>query len=174
MLSPFKEAVLWRFFQVFVEHLLEWYSNIIVHLVVCKNFPLNYRQSMRLMISTSCSCVNYCLLELLVLAYWNQGPIPERLISINPGLKFCSVFVFYIPMYCLWQHFVFSGSIILKGSTVFCNLQLHVLPGLKLTNFRGTGPTFLIKGTKGRITGLRRLAQRKRQTSVLGGGGEAF
>ena len=129
---------------------------------------------MQLMISTFCSCVNYCLLELLVLAYWNQGPIPERLISINPGLKFCSVFVFYIPMYCLWQHFVFSGSIILKGSTVFCNLQLHVLPGLKLTNFRGTGPTFLIKGTKGRITGLRRLAQRKRQTSVLGGGGEAF
>ena len=121
MLSPFKAAVLWRFFQVFVEHLLEWYSNIIVHLVVCKNFPLNYRQSTWEMISTFCSCDN-CLLELLVLAYWNQGPIPERPISINPGFKFCSVFVFYIPMYYLWQHFVLSGSIILKGSTVFCNL----------------------------------------------------
>ena len=120
-----KVAVLWRLFQVFVEHLLEWYSNIIVHLVVCKNFPLNYRQSTWEMISTFCSCGN-CLLELLVLAYWDQGPIPERPISINPGFKFCSVFVFYIPMYCLWQHFVFSGSIILKGSTVFCSM-LHVL-----------------------------------------------
>lgn len=47
-------------------------------------------------------------------------------------------------------------------------------PGLNLTNFQGTGPTFLIEGTKGRITGLRRVAQRKRQTSVLAGGGEAF
>jgi len=47
-------------------------------------------------------------------------------------------------------------------------------PGLNLTNFRGTGPTFLIEGTKGQITGLRRVAQRKRQTSVLGRGGEAF
>ena len=47
-------------------------------------------------------------------------------------------------------------------------------PGLNLTNFRGTGPTFLIEGTKGQITGLRRVAQRKRRTSVLGRGGEAF
>ena len=89
--------------------------------------PQYYRQSTWLMISPFCSCGNYCLLELLVLAYWDEGRIPERPISINPGFKFCSVFVFYIPMYCLWQHFVFSGSIILKGSTVFCNLQLHVL-----------------------------------------------
>ena len=29
------------------------------------------------------------------------GPVPERPISVNPGLKFCSVFVFYIPMHCL-------------------------------------------------------------------------
>ena len=29
------------------------------------------------------------------------GPVPERPISINPGLKFRSVFVFYIPMHCL-------------------------------------------------------------------------
>ena len=28
----------------------------------------------------------------------DQGPIPERPISVNPGLKFCSIFVFYIPM----------------------------------------------------------------------------
>ena len=31
----------------------------------------------------------------------NLGPVPERPISINPGLKSCSVFVFYIPMHCL-------------------------------------------------------------------------
>ena len=47
-------------------------------------------------------------------------------------------------------------------------------PGLNLTNFRGTGPTFLIEGTKGRIMGLRRVAQRKRRTSVLDGGGKVF
>ena len=47
-------------------------------------------------------------------------------------------------------------------------------PGLNLTNFQGTGPTFLIEGTKGRITGLCRVAQRKRRTSVLDGGGKAF
>ena len=33
--------------------------------------------------------------------------VPERPISVNPGLKFCSVFVFYIPMHCLiGEHFV--------------------------------------------------------------------
>ena len=29
------------------------------------------------------------------------GPVPERPISANPGLKFCSAFVFYLPMHCL-------------------------------------------------------------------------
>ena len=29
------------------------------------------------------------------------GPVPERQISVNQGLKFCSVLVFYIPMHCL-------------------------------------------------------------------------
>ena len=33
----------------------------------------------------------------------HQGLVPERPISITPGLKFCSVFVFYIPI-----HFVLS------------------------------------------------------------------
>ena len=28
-----------------------------------------------------------------------HGAVPERTISVNPGLKFCSVFVFYIPMH---------------------------------------------------------------------------
>ena len=27
-----------------------------------------------------------------------QGPVPERPISANPGLKFCSIFVFYLAM----------------------------------------------------------------------------
>ena len=27
--------------------------------------------------------------------------VPERPISANTGLKFCSIFVFYLPMYCL-------------------------------------------------------------------------
>ena len=31
----------------------------------------------------------------------NQGPVPERPINVNPGLTFCSVFVFYIPMHFL-------------------------------------------------------------------------
>ena len=31
----------------------------------------------------------------------NQGPVPERPISVNPGLKFCSVSVFCIPIHCL-------------------------------------------------------------------------
>ena len=32
------------------------------------------------------------------------GLVPEWLISANPGLKFCSVFVFYLPMYFLEEH----------------------------------------------------------------------
>ena len=30
-----------------------------------------------------------------------QGPVPERPISANPELKFCSDFVFYVPMHYL-------------------------------------------------------------------------
>ena len=30
-----------------------------------------------------------------------QGPVPEGIISPNPGFKFCSVFVFYHPLYNL-------------------------------------------------------------------------
>ena len=33
----------------------------------------------------------------------------KRPISANAGLKFCSVFVIYCPMYCLEQHFVSSA-----------------------------------------------------------------
>ena len=31
----------------------------------------------------------------------HQGVVPERPINVNPGLKFCSLFVFFIPMQCL-------------------------------------------------------------------------
>ena len=51
----------------------------------------------------------------------------------NPGLKFCSVFVFYIPMSLLCiakgnilcYHYFISWKRL--NSTVFCNLELHVL-----------------------------------------------
>ena len=36
------------------------------------------------------------------------GPVPERPNSVNPGLKFCFVFVFYILMHCLGWHCVLS------------------------------------------------------------------
>ena len=29
-----------------------------------------------------------------------QGPVPERLISAYPGLRFCSIFCSYLPMHC--------------------------------------------------------------------------
>ena len=43
------------------------------------------------------------------------GPVPERSISANQGLKFCSFFVFYLPMYCwdeshiFFHHFPYIG-----------------------------------------------------------------
>ena len=58
----------------------------------------------------------------------NQCPVPERLISSNPGLKFCSVLM-YFTFLCtahsntLCYHFRISQS---KGSTVFCKLKLNV------------------------------------------------
>ena len=39
------------------------------------------------------------ILELILFTL--QGQVPERSISSNLGLKFCSVFVFYIPVHCL-------------------------------------------------------------------------
>ena len=30
-----------------------------------------------------------------------QGPVPERLFTANPGLKFCSTLCIYLPMHCL-------------------------------------------------------------------------
>ena len=46
------------------------------------------------MIRSICPCI-------LIYQDKLQGPVPERLISVNPGLKCGSVFVFYIPLHCL-------------------------------------------------------------------------
>ena len=58
-----------------------------------------------------------------------QDPVPERSIRANPGLKFCSTFCIYLPTYCL-EYETFCVIITIsrgKGSTVCCNLELHVL-----------------------------------------------
>ena len=79
--------------------------------------------------------------------------VPERPISANPGLKFCSVLVFFLPMYCLDYHFcVISFSYVrLKAQKHFVSsscmflgkktlLKITLNPGLNLTAFRRTGP----------------------------------
>ena len=82
-----------------------------------------------------------------------QGPVPEMLISVNPGLKFCSV---YIPMHCLGWHFVLlllylvvkAQQYIVTLSCVFLDektmLEIWLNPGLNLTIFRGTRPRLII------------------------------
>ena len=55
------------------------------------------------------------------------GPVPERPISANPGLKFCSRFC--ILPFCVLPGVAFCVIITVcrsRGSTVFCKLQLHV------------------------------------------------
>lgn len=54
------------------------------------------------------------------------GPVPERPISTNPGLKFCFCFCI-CPMYYFRITFCVIITISLsKGSTEFCRLKLHV------------------------------------------------
>ena len=83
---------------------------------------------------------------------WGQDPLPERPISVNPGLKFCCVFVFYVPMHCLGYHFVLSLlHLVVKAQQYFVTsncmsldekivLEIWLNLGLNLTIFRGTGP----------------------------------
>ena len=55
------------------------------------------------------------------------GPVPERPISANRGLKFCSRFC--ILPFCVLPGVAFCVIITVcrsRGSTVFCKLQLHV------------------------------------------------
>ena len=60
-----------------------------------------------------------------------KGPVPERPISANLGLKFCFTLILYLPSYtlpsvtfCVIISFFFFRS---KGTTVLCKLELHVL-----------------------------------------------
>ena len=62
------------------------------------------------------------------LTFDNQGPVPERPINVNPGLTFCSVFVFFHSYALLRVKVCVTITISRsKGSTVFCNVELHVL-----------------------------------------------
>ena len=92
-----------------------------------------------------------------------QGPVPERLISVNSGLKFSSVFVLYIPMYCLGNHFVLSllylvakaQQYFVPSSCMFFDektvLKIWLNPGLKLSIFQGTGPWSLFFTLSGHL-----------------------
>ena len=51
-------------------------------------------------------------------------PVPERSISVNPGLKFCILYSYALLRVTFCVITTVSPS---KGSTVFCNLELHVL-----------------------------------------------
>ena len=56
------------------------------------------------------------------------GPVPERSMSVNPGLKF-GPFLYYTFQYALLR-VTFCVIIMVslsKGSTALCNLELHVL-----------------------------------------------
>ena len=81
-----------------------------------------------------------------------QGLVPERPISANPGLKFCSTFCIYLPMNCVELHFVLSILYLrLKAQQYFASLSYMFLDkktllkiwlnlGLNLTIFQGARP----------------------------------
>ena len=84
---------------------------------------------------------------------FSQGPVSERRISANPGLKIHSVFVFYLSMYCLEEHSVISLLFLgVKAQQYFVSSSCMFLdtksllkiwlsnPGLNLIIFRGNGP----------------------------------
>ena len=62
-------------------------------------WPKSLTQKTVTIVNNNYGLKNEILLSLV--KYDIQGPVPERPISVNLGLKFCSVFVFYIPMHCL-------------------------------------------------------------------------
>ena len=58
-------------------------------------------------------------------AYYPQGPVPERSISANPGLTFCFPFCIYLSMHCsaVVTFFVVITVSQNKGSTLLSILQ---------------------------------------------------
>ena len=83
-----------------------------------------------------------------------QGPVPERPISANRGLKFCSTFFIYLPIHgacnILCYHFFFFFFFKVKAQQYFVSssymfldyktlLTIWLDPGLNLIIFRGTG-----------------------------------
>ena len=71
--------------------------------------------------------------------FFNQSPVPDRPISVNPELKFCSTFCIYLPMLSFLffevkaqRYFVSSSYIFLDKKTL---LKIWRNPGLKLTIF---------------------------------------
>ena len=81
-----------------------------------------------------------------------KGLVPERPISVNPGLKFCSVFVFYLPMCFLEYNFVLSllylgvkaDQYFVSSSRMFLDkkrlLKIWLNPRLNLSSFQEPGP----------------------------------
>ena len=92
----------------------------------------------------------------LVIHRW--APAPERPICANPGLKFCSFFI-YLPIHCLESHILFWHFCILEQQQYFTVLaqqyflssscmflgkktlfKIWLNPGLNLAIFPGTRP----------------------------------
>ena len=75
------------------------------------------------------STVKIAMGSLLLTRLKLQGTVPDMLISVNPGLKFCSVFCILHSYALLRVTFcVITTVSCSKGSTVYCNLELHVGP----------------------------------------------
>ena len=82
----------------------------------------------------------------------HRGWVPERPITANRVLKFCSVFAYCLPMYCLQIHFVLSLLyLVVKAQQHFVSssctfsdektlLKIWLNPGLNLTSFEEPGP----------------------------------
>ena len=106
-------------------------SKLFVNILV--KLPMYYRSSLHVSLPLQC-------------------PVPERAISANPGLKFCSIFVFYLLMYCLEYHLVLTFPFLkVKAQQRFVSLgcmflgkkallKIWINPGLNLTIFWRTGP----------------------------------
>ena len=92
-------------------------------------------------------CPSYC-----TFSYLSLSPAPERPISANPGLKFCSFFylpsntllrVTYFVLAFLYlgakaqQYFLSSSYMFLGKKTLF---KIWLNPGLNLAIFPGTRP----------------------------------